>query len=189
MRRECHERGPQNAHNILTHYSLDVTRFNLAGVRAHYPKKRRGGERKALDTRAPLKLQATRKEGSSAGCYSQIFTARQLTSITVKFGYMYARLRRLPRGHPGAPPIRYYAHSTLSGSTVGRKTLSCIERGLLFGSHIYSATSTNHIKHVHARQNILSLLVVVVAGFSVWQEPGVTPQSICLFVLLIITYA
>ena len=35
------------------------------------------------------------------------------------------------RGHPGAPPIRYYAHSTLSGSTEGRKTLSCIERGLL----------------------------------------------------------
>ena len=24
------------------------------------------------------------------------------------------------RGHPGAPPMRYYAHSTLSGSTMGR---------------------------------------------------------------------
>ena len=59
---------------------------------------------------------------------------RALNDATVTFelepkiyGYGYEDCR----GHPGAPPIRYYAHSTLSGSIVGRKTLSCIERGLL----------------------------------------------------------
>ena len=35
------------------------------------------------------------------------------------YGYGYEDCR----GHPGAPPIRYYAHSTLSGSTVGRYVL------------------------------------------------------------------
>ena len=35
------------------------------------------------------------------------------------YGYRYEYCR----GHPGAPPIRYYAHSTLSGSTVGRYVL------------------------------------------------------------------
>ena len=35
------------------------------------------------------------------------------------YGYGYEDCR----GHPGAQPIRYYAHSTLSGSTVGRYVL------------------------------------------------------------------
>ena len=34
--------------------------------------------------------------------------------------HQYGYAREDCRGHPGAPPVRYYAHSTLSGSTVGR---------------------------------------------------------------------
>ena len=40
-------------------------------------------------------------------------------SASAFYGYGYEDCR----GHPGAPPIRYHAHSTLSGSTVGRYVL------------------------------------------------------------------
>ena len=53
-----------------------------------------------------------------AGCVSS--TERTLGTFS---GYGYGYGYENCRGHPGAPPIRYNAYSTLSGSTVGRCVL------------------------------------------------------------------